>query len=438
MFLPTLIKYSLINRRHEKMSPEQIKKMQLEKFHKLVSYVTKHSLYYQKVIKQNKIDVVNCTPEDFPVLTKDALIEHFDEIVTDREVKKKAIADFLSRSHNPLEKFLNKYYIVHTSGSSGTISYYPFTENDLVRGVVHFTRFRTPTIGQKLAYVAATKGHFGGVTMISSAKYASFLYKKYKTFDINSPFPEILQGLQELQPTSLVGYAFALRKIAEAQKASSLHISPKIIQSGGEPLRADDKEFIEKVFQAPVINVYATSEHLIMGVGKNEYDGMYLMEDDLIFELQSTYICVTNLFNYTLPLIRYQMNDRLKQISDTTHKLPFTKVANIVGRNEHVPIFLNDNGEEDFISPHIINEFFVESLNGFQLHLLSNRSFIFKATLEKGLDKKTIEKTKQAISESLQSILNEKKMTKVKFTIEIVDHLWVDPKTGKFRLIVKK
>src|SRR5579862_6758667 len=120
MFLPTLIKYSLINQAHTKMPKEQIKEMQLRKFRKLVRYVAGHSPYYQEVIKQNNINIARCKPEDFPILTKETLIEHFDEVTTDGKVKKKAIADFLSHSHNPLEKFLNKYYIVHTSGSSGT------------------------------------------------------------------------------------------------------------------------------------------------------------------------------------------------------------------------------------------------------------------------------------------------------------------------------
>jgi len=438
MFHSTLLKYSFINRLHSRMTREQIKKMQLKKFHALVQFVSGNSPYYQEVIKKNKIDIGNCKPEDFPILTKETLIERFDDIVTDRRITKRIVTDFLSHSHDPLELFLNKYYVIHTSGSSGTVGYFIYTQEELIRGIIHFSRIKTPSMGQKMAYIAATKGHYAGVTMASIAKLMPFLYKDVQMFDINMPFSEIITRLQKFQPTALGGYAFAIRKLAEAQRAGNLAIKPQIIQSGGEPLSNRDKEYIEEVFNIPVVNIYAASEYLIIGIGKDEYDGMYLMEDDLIFELYENYTCVTNLFNYTLPLIRYQMNDRLEKVSDPLHKLPFTKVADLVGRKEHVPVFVNDKGEEDFISPILLAEFYVKNLASFQFHLLNKRSFIFKATLEKGLDKHTIEKTKQAIAQELKKILAEKNMTKVTFIIEIVDHLWVHPKTGKFQLIVKK
>ena len=438
MLLPAVLKYSLINRFHTRLTPAKIKKMQLKKFRKLVKFIAIHSPYYQEVIKNNSIDIANCKPEDFPELTKEIVIAHFDEIVTDQRITKEAITSFLAQSHNPLDRFLDTYYVIHTSGSSGVVGYFPYTQEELIRGIVHFSRIKRATFKQKMAYIAATKGHFAGVTMVSVAKHLQPFYNDVLLLDINMPFSEIIAQLQKFQPTNLGGYAFALRKIAEAQKEGKLSISPEIIQTGGEPLSTGDKDFIEKILKAPVVNVYASSEHFIMGIGKDIYDGMYLMEDDLIFELHETYTCVTNLFNYTLPLIRYQMNDRLKEVVDSTHTLPFTKIANLVGRKEYVPVFINDLGEEDFISPILLAEFYAKNLTSFQFHLVNNHAFIFKACLENGLNHESIERTKKVISQQLEAILNEKQMTRVKFTIEIVDHLWVDPKTGKFRLIVKK
>src|SRR5579862_1346328 len=100
MFFPTLIKYSLINQFHAHMSPHQIKKMQQKKFRKLVMFVAKHSPYYQKVVKENNIDIENCKPEDFPILTKETVIEHFDKMVTDPRITKDAVTKFLSHSKN--------------------------------------------------------------------------------------------------------------------------------------------------------------------------------------------------------------------------------------------------------------------------------------------------------------------------------------------------
>jgi hypothetical protein len=41
----------------------------------------------------NSIDLRRCVPEQFPVLTKRMLMEHFDEIVTAPGLRKEGIAD---------------------------------------------------------------------------------------------------------------------------------------------------------------------------------------------------------------------------------------------------------------------------------------------------------------------------------------------------------
>ena len=178
------------------------------------------------------------------------------------------------------------------------MGYYVYSEDALAKGVVHFTRFNKMRLFQKYAYVAAVKGHFAGVTMANTGSHLPFLYQEVRKLDINQPFQQIIDALNTMQPNSLGGYAFALRKLAEAQRNGRLSIAPTIVQSAGEPLSQQDKDTIQNLFHAPVVNVYGTSEHLMMGIGMDDFDGMYLMEDDLIFEIHPTHTCVTNLFHY--------------------------------------------------------------------------------------------------------------------------------------------
>src|SRR6185437_12631698 len=117
MLLPTILKYALINKTHTRLTKEQIKEMQMKKFRKLIVYVSRHSHYYSELIKNNNITVETCKPEDFPILTKEIVMDHFDEIVTDQRITKEKISSFLSQSQNPSQLFLNKYYVINTSGS---------------------------------------------------------------------------------------------------------------------------------------------------------------------------------------------------------------------------------------------------------------------------------------------------------------------------------
>src|SRR6476619_4504878 len=65
--------------------------------------------WYRDLIAERGINVDTCVPADFPPLTKAVLMANFDRIVTDRRVTKAAIADFLSRSRDPADQFLNRF-----------------------------------------------------------------------------------------------------------------------------------------------------------------------------------------------------------------------------------------------------------------------------------------------------------------------------------------
>src|SRR5262245_3879316 len=98
-----------------KLSRLDFEAWKLAKFRRLVRHANERSPYYRRIIAERNIDIARCTPSDFPVLTKSLLMQYFDEISTAPGVTKKAIADFLTRSHDPRELFLNEYRVIHTS-----------------------------------------------------------------------------------------------------------------------------------------------------------------------------------------------------------------------------------------------------------------------------------------------------------------------------------
>ena len=246
-----------------------------------------------------------------------------------------------------------------------------------------------------------------------------------------------MSGLNEFQPHVLVGYATALKILADGQEAGALQIRPRTVESSGEPLNREDRARLHSVFGVPPLNVYSCTEHLLMGMGSSADSGMLLFEDDLIFELQSDHTCITNLFNRTLPLIRYRMEDVLTPVENARSTVPHRIVKEIVGRNEHVPYLRNVHGDEDFISPHIINEFFVPGLRRFQIQLHDRTSFLFKVCLESGLDAAGQTAVLRKIDERWREILAEKQMQNVTFEVKEVPTLDVDAKTGKFRLVLR-
>lgn len=432
-----LLKY-LELRRNAQRSQQEIGERSLVKFRNFIKFVNSRSPYYSRIILEKGIDLRTCTPENFPVLTKRELMEHFDQIVTAPGVTKDGIAGFLSRSKDPYDLYRGKYVVVHTSGSSGEIGYFVYSTADWARGVAHLPRLNRFTFRKsRLAFFGATQGHFAGISLITTFRRSFLpLFYRIETFDINSPVRPVLDGLNALQPHVMVGYPSGLLILAQKQQTGELGIRPHVIGASGEPLGPEARRTIERAFGTPVRNLYICSEHLCMGIAKPGSDGMYLFEDDLIFEIHSSHTYVTNLFNRTTPLIRYRMEDALRPMPDREREFPFTKVGAIVGRMEQAPMFVNRHGSEDFISPHIINEFHAKGLRRFQLQVLSKTSFRFRVVLEPCGGEADRKDVLENIGKKLREILRQKEMENVTFEIEEVDDLRVDPKTGKFKLIV--
>ena len=229
-----------------------------------------------------------------------------------------------------------------------------------------------------------------------------------------------------------------LQALAGAQERGELRIRPRHLGNGGEPLPPDVKTYLERVFKVPVLNAYASSEHLYMGLTLPGSEGLHLMEDDLIFETRPDHTCVTNLFNHTMPLIRYRMDDVLVPDSNGKSSYPFTRVKEVVGRMEDALVFTNRHGRDDFIHPIVIVELIIRGLRAWQIVLVTRVSFRFRAQFENGLSPEEIQATHDRIRQQLNRILAEKEMDQVEFSIEPVESLAVDPHSGKFRLVVRR
>ena len=75
----------------------------------------------------------------------------------------------------------------------------------------------------------------------------------------------------------------------------------------------------ERVFGARVLNVYATTEMLVVGMAEPKSEGMVLLEDDLWIEVHDDHLLVTNLRNRTTPLIRYVLSDAVAPSASRDH-----------------------------------------------------------------------------------------------------------------------
>lgn len=422
----------------------------LARFRALVRHAYQYSPYYRNLMDQQGIRQNSCVPGDFPVLTKSLLMANFDNIVTDKSICKQAVAEFLTRSTDPNERLFDKFIVMHTSGTSGEVGYFLYSPADYKRMMRGSFIGRRPEGNRprkkrakrlrriRLAFYGATGGHFAGVTSVTQMLSGILrLFVKGRMFEVNSPLPEVLAELDAFQPDVLIGYTMALKILAEQQRSGNLHINPISISCTGETATSADMEYLADSFAgASVLSMYGSTEHMMMGYSKPDGDTMVLADRNLEFEFYPDHSVVTNLFNYTLPLIRYRMADILEPVVNEPGK-PLI-IRNLVGRSEQMPRFINRHGAQDFISPHTINEIFVAGVNRFQFQVTGDSEFTFVVILDPALSDAGQAEALAGVERRLREILAQKGLDNVQFSVQVVNDIPLNARTRKFQLIVNK
>ena len=440
-------------RRNAHLSPEQFREMQLAKFRMLVRHAQANSPYYARLIAQHDIRIAHCEPTDFPPLTKSELMANFDAIVTDSRLSKQQIVDFLSQSTNPADRYLDEFRVIHTSGSSGEVGYFVYSRMDWARAIAQMLRPRqrrpSPRTGSsvkrkpgrfRLAFYGAVGGHYAAVTMMSAMQHGlARLFLKVGLFEVNSPLALTISQLNAFQPDVLSGYTGALVMLARKQQEGVLQITPRAISTAGEGMSATDKAILETAFGCEAGNGYGSSEHLMMGLVNPETSSMLLMDDELIYEPAADHTLVTNLFNYTMPLIRYRMADILRPVAHKTNPAsPYLEVESVVGRTESMPFFTNEEGQLDGINPITVVEIFVAGVQRFQLQWLSSTAFDFLVCLDPALTPVQQAAAVRSVEQRLLEILTGKLLRNVIFRVLPVADIPISPVTRKFQLILDR
>ncbi|MHA1559332.1 MAG: phenylacetate--CoA ligase family protein [Alphaproteobacteria bacterium] len=434
MNLGAFLKARWEHTRNARRSRDEIEALQRRKFRRLLAHVNEHSPYYRDLIASRDIDIATCAPTDFPPLTKPVLMENFDRIVTDPRISIAGIERFLLGSRDPRKRFLGEYVVIHTSGTSGTIGFFVRSQSEYSRGLALAMRTYPASLRRRrIAFFGIIGGHLFGATNISETRGSlAKLRFDSRPFDISDPFPEVVEGLNSFQPDILAGYPTVLRELANAQESGALHISPSLLSVGGEPISAEDRASFDRVFGADISNHYGTSEHSIMGYGLSGDSGIYLFEDELIFEIGDGHPFVTNLFNYTQPLIRYATDDLLEPVADPSPRLPFTKIKDIGDRPKPSPTFTNRHGDDDVIGWKKFTVFFAPDVERIELRVLDKLSCVLRIRLRHGVTEAERTEALARAKRQLDDVLAEQEMENVSRRIEEVSSFGGD----KARLIV--
>jgi phenylacetate-CoA ligase len=448
MSIVNLLHAVLVTKKAESLTLRQVQDLQQIRFRKLLRRVFRKSRFYKRYYQEHGItqrDIEKVEMEDLPVINKQVMMDNYDELVCDPALRKDELERFIAEYPDAGSRYKNRYRVIHTSGSSGTPAVFVYGPREWaaakVLGFRALAENVTPFKRKKLAYIGATGGHFASTTAISDIPR---MLLEVLAVSINDPIEQICRQMDQFGPDALIGYASGLELLAQQQIAGRLKIAPARIWSSADPLTATIRANVEKAFGVSPVDIYTASEIMTFAAECklrhrlhyfNDWFGVQVVDDDTepVEAGRPGCMVVTNLYNYTQPLIRYKMDDEIVLSGEScTCGWPFPVIERIAGRNEEILWFVKADGTREFISPYVLEEFLIPGLEKFQF-------------VQTGADRLTMNAVVHGERNSIVPVIH-KRMTEilsqkrlhdvVRFDIEFVDDIKNDPRTGKFRLII--
>ncbi len=255
--------------------------------------------------------------------------------------------------------------------------------------------------------------------------------------DVDAPLAATLRALDAQQPDFLIGYVAALKVLAEAQLAGRLAIAPRSVQGGGEAMTRADAALVRRAFGCEVRNNYGCTEHLMMGLSTPDGERIVLYDDDLVFEVRDDHCLVTNLYNETLPLFRYRLDDRLRPVPDPDPRFPWFAIEPLIGRSEITLTLVNDDGAPEALLPYsLIVLLTAPNVLGFQVRADSDSALTLRVRVDPAAGPEARAAALAAMQAQVRRLLDGKRMRRVAVAVEEVAALPPDPRTGKLRLVV--
>ena len=367
-------------RNHETWTRKELETYQAKALLDLRQYAYERSPFYQKFHK----GLTGRPLQELPVLTKAMMMEHFDELVTDRSLHMEDVRAFATQGEAG-QRYKNQYWVNATSGSSGHPGFFLFDESEWIFVLASFARAQewsgvkiNLTRRQKMATVASiSPWHMSSQV---SATVKSW-WRPSLRVPASQPLSKTVEELNGWQPEVLVAYASMLGVLAEEQLAHRLHINPKFIYAASEILTLQTINRVKEAWGIEPFNQYVATETASIAAEHQSCRRMHFFEDLVITEIvdeqyrpvppgeYGAKLLVTTLFSRTQPLIRYELNDSVRMSTEPHNcELPFAVLESIQGRVEDSLTLPAISGGKVLIRPLVINRIMdIVPVSGWQL-----------------------------------------------------------------------
>jgi phenylacetate-CoA ligase len=332
--------YAQINREEERgILPGTNRRLLIQ----LLDHCRKSVPYYSKIMKEMGGSYRE-DPEEylraFPILTKDIIRVHFDELKS---------TDLAKR----------KWYFNTSGGATGEpVRFIQDRDYAARAGAISLLFSKVAAdkeIGESEIMLWGSERDITGTMDGVQSRFATSLTHT-KILSVFRLEPEISRRYIELlnkeRPKLIVGYASALYEIAKCAEQNDLQIVPqRAIITSAATLYPHMRETIERVFHCRVFDRYGSREVGGIACERSGTEGLWVApwgnyleivdrSNNRVADGVKGEIIITSLSNYAMPLIRYRIGDQgaLSQSNNGSCQI----LAGILGRSYDT--FVNSRG----------------------------------------------------------------------------------------------
>jgi len=284
----------------ENYNSSEAKQRRKNHLNNLLNEAIKYTPYYGSSSKGSSLN-------DFPVIDKNIVRNNYEDFKSSR---------FLNAKNTP----------VVTSGSTGTPFKLLHNKNKRLRqnaDIIYFTKIGGFEIGSRLVFMK----HWNNINKKSPLKLFIENIKPYNILNYtDEDVVQLLSNLKEDKSKKSI-FCFAstcdvIVNYLDKIESKPFNFSIQTIITNSDELKKPTKDKMEKYFQVPVISRYSNMECGMLAQqnysGGNEFEinwGSYHIEllnidEDIPAKPgELGRVVITDLFNYCMPLIRYDTGD---------------------------------------------------------------------------------------------------------------------------------
>lgn len=303
----------------------------------LLFHAKSKSPWYKKTLAKINIDkFTKDRLDELPTINKTILMENWDAIVTNPKLSLALVEKHLSKKNDGIDTLylFSRYQVVSTGGSSGKRGVFIYDWDEWI--TFHTAFIRYPLYNYERTQIVTTKLNANSKTVsLFVANTAIAAYSLAKTFGRHNdnmyflpmavtPLNIIITRLNQILPDILAASPSYIHKVCQLVQKKQIKIEPKILFVGGEPLFEQTLALIKETWpKVDIFNVFGCTEGMVGLNCRANMDEMHLNDDQCIIEpldeqnrpvdkgVMVSKVYLTNLYNYTLPLIRYENSDEI-------------------------------------------------------------------------------------------------------------------------------